>query len=45
MHVLQVPITVHFDHGTSKQELVEALDLVSAACYPRKKNYRVQQTT
>lgn len=22
-----VPITVHFDHGTSKQELVEALDL------------------
>ncbi|KAJ6411233.1 hypothetical protein OIU84_007905, partial [Salix udensis] len=27
MHVLQVPITVHFDHGTSKQELVEALDL------------------
>ncbi|EEF31896.1 Fructose-bisphosphate aldolase, putative [Ricinus communis] len=23
----QVPITVHFDHGTSKQELVEALDL------------------
>uniref|UniRef100_A0A6N2L9A9 Fructose-bisphosphate aldolase n=1 Tax=Salix viminalis TaxID=40686 RepID=A0A6N2L9A9_SALVM len=29
-----VPITVHFDHGTSKQELVEALDLVSAACYP-----------
>ncbi|KAJ6373832.1 hypothetical protein OIU78_029508, partial [Salix suchowensis] len=26
-----VPITVHFDHGTSKQELVEALDLASAA--------------
>jgi fructose/tagatose bisphosphate aldolase len=24
----QVPITVHFDHGTSKQDLVEALELV-----------------
>ena len=24
----QVPITVHFDHGTSKEDLVEALELV-----------------
>ena len=29
MHVWQVPITVHFDHGTSKPELMEALELVS----------------
>lgn len=26
--LLQVPITVHFDHGASKQQLVEAIDLV-----------------
>lgn len=25
----QVPITVHFDHGTSKLELMEAIVLVS----------------
>jgi hypothetical protein len=29
IHEWQVPITVHFDHGTSKQDLVEALELVS----------------
>lgn len=27
--VLQVPLTVHFDHGTSKPELLEMLELVS----------------
>ena len=26
----QVPIVVHFDHGTSKEDLVEALELVSS---------------
>lgn len=25
----QVPITVHFDHGSSKRELVDVLELVS----------------
>lgn len=25
---VQVPITVHFDHGSSKQELMEVLELV-----------------
>lgn len=29
MHALQVPVTVHFDHGASKQDLMEALELVS----------------
>jgi fructose/tagatose bisphosphate aldolase len=29
IHDWQVPIAVHFDHGTSKQDLVEALELVS----------------
>lgn len=28
LHSWQVPITVHFDHGSSKFELVEALELV-----------------
>ena len=28
VYMWQVPITVHFDHGTSKQDLVEALELV-----------------
>lgn len=29
MLALQVPITVHFDHGTSKLELMEAIESVS----------------
>lgn len=26
--LLQVPITVHYDHGTSKSDLLEALEMV-----------------
>lgn len=29
----QVPISVHFDHGTTKHELLEALELVSFELY------------
>lgn len=39
VHVLQVPITVHFDHGTSKQELLESLELVSWLVFILKPSY------